>query len=122
LLDESMDHIEAQGRAPTTVARYRSAVSANIKPHLGSKSINKLGRRISTASTVSWPRQCWAGSASARATPSLDGEDIAGSYRLNQPAVTSTKRFDISWFRWFYPGPGTAPCAWVWTWSKSGDL
>ena len=55
LLDESMDHIEAQGRAPTTVARYRSAVSANIKPHLGSKSINKLGRRISTASTVSWP-------------------------------------------------------------------
>jgi integrase len=42
LLDQWMDHIETQGRAPTTMARYRSAVSANINPRLGSKAINKL--------------------------------------------------------------------------------
>jgi hypothetical protein len=44
LLDEWMDHIETQGRAPTTMARYHSAISANIKPRLGSKTINKLSR------------------------------------------------------------------------------
>lgn len=43
LLDEWMAHIEAQGRAPTTMARYRSAISANIKPRLGSLAINKVG-------------------------------------------------------------------------------
>jgi integrase len=43
LLDEWMAHIEAQGRAATTMARYRSAISANIKPHLGSLAVNKVG-------------------------------------------------------------------------------
>lgn len=43
LLDEWMAHIEAQGRAATTMARYRSAISANIKPRLGSLAINKVG-------------------------------------------------------------------------------
>ena len=38
-----MEHIEAQGRAATTLARYRSAISANIKPRLGSLAINKVG-------------------------------------------------------------------------------
>jgi integrase len=42
LFDAWMDHIEAQGRAPTTMFRYRSAVGANIKRRLGSKTINKL--------------------------------------------------------------------------------
>lgn len=43
LLDEWMAHIEAQGRAARTMARYRSAISANIKPHLGSLAVNKVG-------------------------------------------------------------------------------
>ena len=43
LLDRWMDHIEAQGRAPTTMARYRSAISANIKPRLGDMAITKVG-------------------------------------------------------------------------------
>jgi integrase len=43
LLDRWMDHIEAQGRAPTTMARYRSAISANIKPRLGDLPIAKVG-------------------------------------------------------------------------------
>ncbi|MGH9057197.1 MAG: tyrosine-type recombinase/integrase [Acidimicrobiales bacterium] len=43
LLDEWMAHIEAQGRVATTMARYRSAISANIKPRLGSLAINKVG-------------------------------------------------------------------------------
>jgi integrase len=43
LLDQWIDHIETQGRAPTTLVRYRSAISTNIKPRLGSKAINKVG-------------------------------------------------------------------------------
>lgn len=38
-----MAHIEAQGRAATTMARYRSAISANINPRLGPLAINKVG-------------------------------------------------------------------------------
>jgi integrase len=43
LLDRWMAHIEAQGRAESTLARYRSCINANIKPRLGAKAINKLG-------------------------------------------------------------------------------
>ena len=43
LLDQWMDHIETQGRAPTTLVRYRSAISTNIKPRLGKVAINKVG-------------------------------------------------------------------------------
>lgn len=43
LLDRWMDHIEGQGRAPTTMARYRSAISANINPRLGDLPIAKVG-------------------------------------------------------------------------------
>jgi Phage integrase family/Phage integrase, N-terminal SAM-like domain/Arm DNA-binding domain len=43
LLDRWMAHIEAQGRAESTLARYRSCINANIKPRLGSKATNKLG-------------------------------------------------------------------------------
>lgn len=38
-----MDHIEAQGRAPSTLTRDRSAISANIKPHLGNLPLAKVG-------------------------------------------------------------------------------
>ena len=43
LLDRWVAHIDAQGRAESTLARYRSCINANIKPRLGSKAINKLG-------------------------------------------------------------------------------
>jgi integrase len=43
LLDRWMDHIEAQGRAPSTLTRYRSAISANIKPRLGDLPLAKVG-------------------------------------------------------------------------------
>lgn len=43
LLDRWMARIEAQGRADSTLARYRSCIDANIKPRLGSKGINRLG-------------------------------------------------------------------------------
>ena len=43
LLDRWLDHIEAQGRAMSTLVRYRSAIGANIKPRLGSVIIAKLG-------------------------------------------------------------------------------
>jgi hypothetical protein len=39
----SLAHIEGQGRAMSTLVRYRSAIEANIKPRLGSISIAKLG-------------------------------------------------------------------------------
>ncbi|HXW80786.1 MAG TPA: hypothetical protein VEJ84_14885, partial [Acidimicrobiales bacterium] len=42
-LDWWMAHIEAQGRAESTLVRYRSCVSANIKPRLGAKAINRIG-------------------------------------------------------------------------------
>jgi len=38
-----MDHIEAQGRAPSTLTRNRSAISDNIKPHLGNLPLAKVG-------------------------------------------------------------------------------
>jgi integrase len=43
LLEAWMTHIEAQGRAPSTLARYRSAIRANIVPALGNIRIDKLG-------------------------------------------------------------------------------
>jgi integrase len=43
LLDVWMTHIEAQGRAPSTLARYRSAIRANIVPALGNIRIDRLG-------------------------------------------------------------------------------
>ena len=43
LLDRWMGHIETQGRAESTLARYHSCISANIKPHLGAKAISKVG-------------------------------------------------------------------------------
>jgi integrase len=42
LLDRWMIHLEGQGRAPSTLTRYRSAIHANIKPRLGNVPINKL--------------------------------------------------------------------------------
>jgi len=42
LLERWMAHIEAQGRAPSTLARYRSAISHSILPNLGSKRVDKL--------------------------------------------------------------------------------
>src|SRR6516225_2500240 len=41
LLDRWMDHIEGQGRAASTLIRYRSAITANIRPRIG----NLTGRR-----------------------------------------------------------------------------
>jgi integrase len=38
-----MTHIEAHGRAPSTLARYRSAIRANIVPALGNLRIDRLG-------------------------------------------------------------------------------
>ena len=43
LLDRWMAHIEGQGRAASTLTRYRSAISANIKPRLGDLAVNKVG-------------------------------------------------------------------------------
>jgi integrase len=43
LLGRWMAHIEAQGRAESTLARYRSCINANIKPYLGAKAITKVG-------------------------------------------------------------------------------
>jgi integrase len=43
LLDRWMGHIETQGRAESTLARYHSCISANIKPYLGAKAITKVG-------------------------------------------------------------------------------
>lgn len=43
LLEAWMAHLEAQGRAPTTMHRYRTAIRANINPHLGRYDIARLG-------------------------------------------------------------------------------
>jgi integrase len=43
LLEAWITHIEAQGRAPSTLSRYRSAMRANIVPALGTVTIDKLG-------------------------------------------------------------------------------
>jgi integrase len=42
LLDRWMAHIEAQGRAASTLVRYRSAIDVNIKPAIGTVIIDKL--------------------------------------------------------------------------------
>jgi len=42
LLDQWMAHIEAQGRSPATLARYRSAIRANIVPVLGHLQLAQL--------------------------------------------------------------------------------
>lgn len=43
LLGHWMAHIEAQGRAASTLTRYRSVISANIVPRLGDIQITRLG-------------------------------------------------------------------------------
>lgn len=42
LLDQWMAHLEGQGRARSTLVRYRSAINANIKPALGKIDIARL--------------------------------------------------------------------------------
>ncbi len=42
LLEQWMTHIEARGRAPSTLVRYRSAIRANIAPALGHMPVSKL--------------------------------------------------------------------------------
>ncbi len=42
LLEEWMVHLEGQGRAASTLVRYRSAINANIVPRLGNVDITKL--------------------------------------------------------------------------------
>ncbi len=43
LLDAWVSHLEAQGRANSTLVRYRSAIRANISPHLGRLDITRIG-------------------------------------------------------------------------------
>jgi integrase len=43
MLDRWMAHIQTQGRAESTLARYQSCISANVKPYLGAKAITKVG-------------------------------------------------------------------------------
>jgi integrase len=43
LLDRWMAHIEALGRAPSTLVRNRSAINTNINPNLGKLDITKVG-------------------------------------------------------------------------------
>jgi site-specific recombinase XerC len=42
LLDRWMAHIEAQGRAASTLVRYRSCIDVNITPVIGTVQIDKL--------------------------------------------------------------------------------
>jgi len=42
LLERWMAHIEAQGRAPSTLSRYRSAINHNILPRLATVRIDRL--------------------------------------------------------------------------------
>ncbi|MGH9153894.1 MAG: site-specific integrase [Acidimicrobiales bacterium] len=42
LLDRWMEHLEVQGRAPSTLVRYRSAIRTNIVPALGHVRLGKL--------------------------------------------------------------------------------
>lgn len=42
LIERWMDHIEAQGRSASTLERYRSSISANIAPALGTVRIDRL--------------------------------------------------------------------------------
>jgi integrase len=43
LLDAWVGHLEAQGRAESTLVRYRSAIRANISPQLGRLDITRIG-------------------------------------------------------------------------------
>jgi integrase len=43
LLDRWIEHIERQGRAASTLTRYRSAIEANIRPRIGHLAVTKLG-------------------------------------------------------------------------------
>ena len=43
LLDRWMEHIEGQGRAASTLTRYRSAINGNIRPRLGHLAVSKVG-------------------------------------------------------------------------------
>jgi integrase len=43
LLDSWVTHLEAQGRAESTLVRYRSAIRANISPRLGRLDITRVG-------------------------------------------------------------------------------
>ena len=43
LLDRWMEHIDTQGRSPTTLVRNRSVIRSNIVPRLGSIRIDRLG-------------------------------------------------------------------------------
>jgi integrase len=43
LLDRWMEHIEGQGRAASTLTRYRSAIDVNIKPRIGHLAVAKVG-------------------------------------------------------------------------------
>ena len=43
LLDRWMEHLETQGRAPSTLVRNRSVIKANIVPRLGGVRIDRLG-------------------------------------------------------------------------------
>lgn len=42
LLEQWLAHIDGQGRSPSTLARYRSAIRANIEPALGHKQLSQL--------------------------------------------------------------------------------
>ncbi len=70
LLDRWMAHIEAQGRAESTLARYRSCINANIKRRLGARAINKLGPADIDRYYDQLAEPVLRRSASARATPS----------------------------------------------------
>jgi len=43
LLDRWMEHLDTQGRAPSTLTRNRSVIKANIVPRLGAIRIDRLG-------------------------------------------------------------------------------
>jgi hypothetical protein len=43
LLERWIAHIEAQGRAPSTLFRYKSAIRANILPGIGTVRIDRVG-------------------------------------------------------------------------------
>jgi hypothetical protein len=42
LIERWMTHIDALGRSPSTLARYRSAINKDIPPHLGTTRIDRL--------------------------------------------------------------------------------
>lgn len=89
LLDQWMDHITAQGRAPSTLMRYRSAIDGRIVPVLGPIEVARL---TAGALDVADREAALAiGAVAAALMPA--GQDAAGS-ALSQDAP---------------PGPGGAP-------------